>query len=610
MTFVSVWSTAGAGEELGLLLLAAFGAILPLVLVAMREPRTAPVFELGADRVRLPRTAELTDQVVLTYREIESLFVRPGSAGFLWVGTASGTFMYPRHRFQRPHDVEMLCAALQARIEARLPDGASRVENFARASDSALAAFGRPIPATVLLLTLVIVGTVITTALSQLNVFNLVHAGGLVKSLAVEQEQWWRVGAAPWLSMLPDGVIAATTIGVFGIMVERLFGAFHMLTIALLAIALGTAMTLLVGGTVSAGATPVAVGMFTALAFTTQGWRDKLPLGFQPPGLALILSGGLLLMLTYQLAMVDLSMLAGGALAGAIVTALRIKDDTRFPMRGASPWVMRLIALLGMLAVGGCLALAVINFLDPDPIEKTALLTVAKEKDWRGPREWNEMAWRIAVSEAPRARDLELSGVLAERAIRRADGLPEKIRTKQRNGITDTLATVRYRQHRFNEAIALERGVLESDPDAKYATQLARFLDGRLRVGSSTVTDGLPAIALQHHPSRGFGVIVRERPVEAPVVVWGVVRSDTDLKGLLRFSLNPSTPVEEVIWLRQRGTQPKWPADVHLEPADVVPGDDEWLGWSVDPAFVALASVTSTRAVEPTASSTAAGNKI
>ncbi len=588
MTFMMIWGSVAAGEELILLVVAAIGAVLPLLVVVMREPRGTPVFELGFDRVRLPRTAEITDQIVLTYREIDALFVRPGAAGFLWVGTTVGTFMYPRNRFRRPQDVEMLCAALQARIEARLPDGVSRVETFAKASAAAIDAYSRRIPVSIALIVLIVAGTILTSVLRSYDVFNLVYGGALITPLVLEHEQWWRIGAAPWVSMLPDGVIAATTLGVFGVMIERLFGAAHVLTIAVLAVALGTGLTLLTTGTVSAGATPIAIGMFTALAFTTQGFRTRLPLGFQPPALSLVFSGVLLFVLTYRMATIDFSMMAGGALAGVIVTALRIKDDTEFPVRGPTPWLLTVISAVGLIGAVVSGVMAVRSFQSPHPAESTALLTVARDRDWGWPRVWNHMGWTLAIATDPKAEDLELASALLERAIRRVDDLPEQLRESEKNQFVDTLATIRYRQFRFNEAIRLQQSVVAVTPKGLYATQLARFLDGRVRTGSSTVTSGLPSMELTHQESRGFGLIVHGAAPSMPVIVWGVVRAEDALVGLLRFSLSPATPTGQTIWLKRRGTQAEWPPDALLIPADVKPGDVDWLAWGMDEYVLGL----------------------
>ena len=596
MTFIMVWG--GQAEAWGgpalLIAVGIAGGAIPLILTASREPPPVPIIELGFDRLRLPRTAELADQIDLKYREIDSLFLRPGRSGFVWIGTASATFMYPVRRFLQPEDAQRLHSELQVRISERLPDGDQRLESFENAATQSLSAYRRALPATIVLVTMIIAATVLTTTLRAYTVFNLVHAGALVPSLVLEHGQWWRIGTAAWLSMPPDGLIAATTIGVFGMMVERLFGSLHVLAVAGLAVALGAGMSLVSGESVSFGATPIALGLFAGMAFVAQARPGLLPVGFRPPGVWWVVTGGLLAMLSLLLSNQDPSMLVGGAIAGVVVTALRLHDDVRLPISGRTP-----IALMGISAlfVGGTAVGWVqgfVSFRAPLPVEATALLSAAQERGWGHQGTWNELAWRIAIEPQPAEADLASAGVLAERAVGRANDIADPdLKRVTRNAYVDTLATVRYRQRRFDEAIRLQRDIIASTPNAVYATQLARFLDGRVAAGSSTVTAQLPSLDLTYNDNRGFALVV-DAPVERPVTVWAVVKQAEELRGLLRLSLKPTTPVGEKIWLRQRGTDPKWPPDVRLVPADVRADKAEWTAWGVDEETASLPRVSGT----------------
>ena len=594
MTFVMVWG--GQAEAWGgpvlLIVVGLAGGAIPLVLTASREPPPVPVIELGFDRLRLPRTAELADQLDLTYREIDQLFLRPGVSGFVWIGTASSTFMYPVRRFQRPEDAQRLHAELQARISERLPDGDQRLESFSAAATASLSAYRRRLPVTIALVSTIIIATILTTTLRAYTVFNLVHAGALVPSLVLEHGQWWRIGTAAWLSMPPDGLIAATTIGVFGMMVERLFGSIHVLAVAGLAVGLGAAMSLVSGESISFGATPIALGLFAGMAFVAQARPTLLPVGFRPPGLWWVVTGGLLAMLSLLLSNQDPSMLVGGALAGVLVTALRLNDHVRLPMSGRAPLALWLVSGVFVASTAIAWVQGYASFRAPLPQETSALLAAAQERGWGHQGTWNELAWRVAIEPSPAESDLTAAGVLAERAVGRANDIPDpELKRVTRNAYVDTLATVRYRQQRFDEAIQLQRDIVATTPNAVYATQLARFLDGRVEVGASTVTAGLPALALIYNENRGFALVV-DGPVERPVTVWAVVKQAEDLQGLLRMALKPTTPVGEKIWLRQRGTDPKWPPDVRLVPADVRSSSAEWTAWGVDAETAALPRVT------------------
>ena len=589
MTSVMMWGDAAI--EVGglplLVALAAIGGLIPLLLVAGREPPVTPVVELGFDRLRLPHTAERAESMVLTYREIESLFMRPGRAGFIWVGTSAATFMYPLRSFRQPADAERLHDELRARIEARLPDGSERIAAFSRSASAALAAYRRPLFATACLVILIVAGTVATTIFRHQDIFNLVHLGALVPSLVVDQGQWWRVGTSVWLSLPPDGLVAATTVGVFGMMVERLFGSTHVLAVAAGAIGLGSVMTLLSSASISFGATPVAVGLFAGLAFIAQARPALLPVGFRPPGTWWVVTGLLLGSLIFMLSNQDSSMLFGGAVAGVLITALRLREDTKLPLEGPAPNGLKLIAVGALLMSLGCWGLAIQNVQSPRALEKRTLLTLAQNEGWGSHPIWNEMAWRVAVSPSPDEDSLEMSANLAERAVSQTDQFEGDLRKLFRSTYVDTLATVRFRQARFDEAISLERALVTGPEDLVYVTQLARFLERRAMTGSSTVTDGLPKIELGRDASDGFGVRV-DGPIAEPITVWGVINNADGLQGLCRISLGPDTPIGELLMFKTRGTQPAWPADVRMLIADVQPGRFEWRTWGIRPDIADL----------------------
>ncbi|MEO1337241.1 MAG: rhomboid family intramembrane serine protease, partial [Myxococcota bacterium] len=396
-------------------------------------------------------------------------------------------------------------------------------------------------------------------------------------------QQWWRLGASVLVCLPSDGLIAATTVAVFGMMVERLFGTVHIITIALLATALGAAMSLLSSGTVNAGPTPIAMGIFAAVAFTAQSHGAQLPLGFRPPAFWWLATGGLLVLLTYRLASVDPSMLVGGALAGVIVTAFRLREDTKLPVSHTPPWPLISLAMAGTIAFGASLYGAYLNFQSPTSIQTGALLTAAQKHGWGSIVHWNHMAWRIATSESPAPEHLESAGVIVGRAINQieASGFVENEELALAAYI-DTLAAIRYRQHRFDEAIKLERSALQASPQLTYATHLGQFLQGRMMVKGSTVAETLPEMNLVHRPPRGFGLVVNSK-VDQTKTVWALARASDKMQGLIRFDLTPSTPVGETIWLKQKGTQPQWDPKTQLIPVDVILGASEWSAWGVDP---------------------------
>ena len=592
MTFVMVWGglAASTGGMPLLALLAAAGGAIPLWLAANREPPLTPVVELGFDRLRLPRTADLADPILLTYREIDALFMRPGRAGFVWVGTASTTFMYPLRSFRSTEDAERLYNELQKRIEARLPDGSARLAAFEQSANAALAAYRRPLMVTILLVVAIIAGAIGTIVLGEQNIFSLVHAGAMIPALVLQDGQWWRVVTAGWLSMPHDGLIAATTVGVFGIMVERLFGPTQTLGIATLSLWVGGAMSLLSEQTLGLGATPMAVAFYAALAFTAHSRPTLLPVGFRPPGVWWIATGVLLFALTFTLSEQDPSALIGGALVGVLLTAARIDDGTTLPLTSPAPWALRGLVVASVVATLVAGGFAVRNALEAPDRDVSALLAVADEKDWGERHIWNQMAWRVATADRRNEEHLSRAASLVTRSIKRADSLESPARERNKSAFLDTLATVHYRQGRYDDAVNRQQEALRNHPRLDVVTQLARFLDARAASGSSTVTAGLPNIKLTHDVQRGFLVTVSE-PVDSPMSIWGVVRTAERIQGILQFSLDTTSAVGEPISIKEKthsASEPEWTTDVHLVPGDVRSGQVPWVAWGADTEILAL----------------------
>ena len=106
----------GRWDALGLIVFGLF--VVPLVAIGAGRWRRkmTPEIVLGPDRVLLP-LPRADHALQARYRDIESLFVRDDARrGFLWIGTAGATLVYPLGAFAKPTDAHTTCATRFAGI--------------------------------------------------------------------------------------------------------------------------------------------------------------------------------------------------------------------------------------------------------------------------------------------------------------------------------------------------------------------------------------------------------------------------------------------------------------------------------------------------------------
>lgn len=572
------------------LILALFATwVVPLGLVVFlsRAPGW-PVIELGTDRLRLPVTVRAYDFATLRYREITELFLRRGKAGFLWIGTPQGTFVYPLRAFSGPEQAEEVAARIRGALEP-LPDGPRRTSTFDAQQQTADLLYANRLIGTKVVLGLMLVAFVAQYALQPAgDLFALVDLGANVPAL-VKDGQLYRLMTGNLLHVGPEHlIINGALILWLGGLVERLFGARTFALVALLAGVLGPAASALSGHvSVAVGTSSVAFGMLGAFAFTTFRMKGNLPLGMSPPMRLWIALGIVLAFMSIFPFGTDFSNHIGGFLAGVLVIAPRLERVSALPVRSApGPLATGALALLGLvwaagLVWGGQAALA------DGRADRTVALADYLERQNPPPELVNQIAWTFAVDPEATPAQLEQARIAAHRAA-------SYLTPDKRHFGEDTVATVYHRLGRHEEAIRREAALLGTKgQDKTYATQLARFLDARLEAeGAPLVDAGLeagPAARSTYHDNRGFGLELERTPdPEPPRTAWWLVKKDGALQGLLRMPIDSKLQAGQTLWLRGLGIEPVWHAGSRFELAWVQAGRYDAKGWLMDPDVLAL----------------------
>jgi len=555
-----------------------------LVLLVSRAPGR-PVIELGADRMRLPVTPRAHEFVTLRYRDVTEMFVRYGPAGFVWIGTPRGAFVYALRAFSDLEHVGVLIGRIEGALEG-LPDWDKRKKAFDEQQQTADDLYGRRIWGTQVTLGLGLLGFLVQALLQAPNhYFEVVELGANVPIL-VREGQLYRLFTSNLLHvdayhLVMNGVLVLW----LGGLLERLFGTRVFALVALLAAVLGPAASVLSGrASVVVGISSVAFGLLGAFAYTTYRMKGRLPLGVAPPMRMWLTLGILLAFLGMMSFGADFPSHLGGFLAGVLVVAPLLDGAPRLPLVGAARGPLA-TGLIGLLAAWGLISViwAAQAYLHSDGADQTRALAHYVEHQEAGPVRLNVIAWFIAIDPDATPERLEQARIAAHRAV----SLVEE--PTVRHGVEDTLATIYYRLGRFDEAIDREAKLAGDEPRPVYATQLARFARARAKAEGPRVDVGdAPTFEVRHHDARGFGIdLASPLSVEPARTLWWTVQREGKLEGLLRLPVDEGLAAEGTLWLRKVGIEPVWHEGSTFTLVWVQAGRHDARGWLMDEEILA-----------------------
>lgn len=575
----------GAWDVLVLMVFAVVVVPVGLILFGGRAPGR-PLIEMSEDRIRLPLTTRAYEFVTLRYRDITQLFIRDGRAGFVWIGTERGSFVYPLRAFESVEQATALAELIKQRVE-HLPDWPKRQARFETQQGTADRIYGDGIPATQILLGIMAIAFGLQSVLLTPEDPMAVVGFGANVPLLVKEGQFYRIVTS---NLLHANVFHLVMNGALllwlGGMVERLLGRRTFISVALLAALLGPlASALSAKASVSVGISSIAFGMIGAFAFTTFKMKGQLPIGFAPPPRMWLTLGLLLAFLGLMASGTDLPAHLGGFLAGVLVVAPLLDGEPKLPLRpamtGLSSGLIGALSLVVLLGLGW----GVYASLHNDGTDQTRATADYLERQPSSPLTLNRIAWLSALDPDASPERLELARVAAHRAVSEIE-----IEADKQNA-QDTLAVVYYRLQRFDEAIDREVKVLEARGTSQFATQVARFLKTRVEVlgvrkNSASVPE--PGFDVRFHGSRGFGLDFKPGQSFARAqTVWFLVEMEGELQGLLRLGLSSQTDVTRTLWLKKVGVEPVWHEGSTFRVAWLEDGASDAKGWLMDESVLA-----------------------
>lgn len=572
--------------------------------------RPMPPIAFYDDHVELP-SFEALGVTRVAYRDILSTGVRGRApTSDLLVETRRNVYVFPLAAFRDQSDLERTAAEVTRRL-IELPEGQELVEQAERRRLLAAQALTiRP------LVTQALAGILVVVYLNQLltsgrgELFDGLRWGASVPALIWSGEAFRLVSATFLHGFLLHIALNALALYVLGSLVERFLGWQRFLLVYFASGLAGSLASALVGKVLmSLGASGAIFGLLGGLGVLNFRYRAELPLGFRQPhrwwvmvlgiSVALPLLPVLLPVVPFR---IDFAAHAGGFVAGVLLTLGLV--PRRVPARLAGPVNPAISAaalglaalfLLGMVQAVRYAA----NF---DDAKRREALSILVSSDSLNAQTCNRIAWTMVTD--PEAGDEDLR--IVERAARRAVKLdPGEV------AFRDTLATVAYRLGRPDEAVELERAVIETpgdttrlgrwlrsmrtEQDLFMPSQLARFLMARLADGGPKLVGGVgaDAVALSLDIEQDAQQVVLDA-TRAPVggfVVYAVVTRDDERLGLVRAEVGAQPPAESRFDMTGKATEsiagPR--VDVRVALIDATPaatapaGRVRWKFWPNDP---------------------------
>ncbi|MBI3178501.1 MAG: hypothetical protein HYZ27_02495, partial [Deltaproteobacteria bacterium] len=277
---------------------------------------------------------------------------------------------------------------------------------------------------------------------------------------------------------------------------------------------------------------------------------------------------------------IDVAAHAGGLLAGAGVALVLLPPRHLLRAAPTTPPLTYSLAL-GLIALNlWGLGQAVLYAARFDAAAERQALEVLIDDARVDANSLNVLAWTLATDPLRDQEDLALAARAAERAVAALPAEP---------AYRDTLATIRHRQGQHDEAVDLERQALVDGAQAFYATQLARFLEARVKAGGE-VARGVDdqALVLSMAPSGTTIKVEAPRPPAKGLLALAVVREDERPAALVEIRVGTGFRGPEETALKNL---PEWATPerlrVHLllmEALDGAPAGLRSRFWPADPA--------------------------
>lgn len=489
--------------------------------------------------VELPAPA--TRRLLLVpYERIRSVWTGGrGKRARLIIDSDARTFVYPLHSFAEEGAQQRFLDALRPRLDPRhwqeMIGRHELVFPWTRRKPRATWA------AALVLLAVYLLQTVLGRADDPFSLLDFgANAGFLVR-----HGEWYRLVAA---NLLHGGLAHIGSnllfLLIYGALVEKQLGwrrtLIVMLGTGLVAQAVSAAWMELTpfsaGAVESVGFSGALFGLLGALGTLNVRFGRQVPGGFRLTPFGWISLLGLNLVVTPLLApQIDIAAHLGGLLAGLAIGWLLLRGQATvgdMPRPGAG----QRIALTGLclLWVAG-VAQTAVTALDPDrrAAEHATAVHAVRESERSRPGLDNEFAWAVATAPNPSAAELDDALFLARRAIEHEPNADDRRLER------DTLATVQYRLRHFDMAIRIEQPLTYRPPVSGSRSQMARFLDARLR-RNGILWIGEPGEVPQVALKVGRLDVGIPEAMPKGGEIYALVRQDGALKGMIRVFVAPT----------------------------------------------------------------------
>jgi len=534
--------------------------------------RPPPEIRFDAEHVTLPRAVDSSRRLTVRYADLQTVAIRgEPPRGALIVESEDQLLVYPFRAFRTPGDIGVVVSELNRRVGA-LPQAAAILESSERRQAFAEEVYERHIWATQVLIGLNVVmflNQIATDAFFEF--FGLIRWGARVPAL-VRDGEWFRIFAANFLHGSSFHIaLNLFALYIVGGLLERLLGWVRFTAIYLLSGILAMlASTYLTNGLQSVGASGAVFGILGGLAIVDWRYHAELPMGFRQPwqrwAMILVLNAALPLsvpLVTYT--HLDVWGHVVGFISGALLTVGLVDGEKR--LRGVAKASPLLISVTGMLIVAYAWGLgnAVLYAKRFDSEVRAHVVAAALRGPPLDANDLNGIAWGLAVDPNVSDAGLAAARAAAERAV---TAVPNE------STFVDTLATVAYRSGKFDEAVRLERRVMEqpgafaaapslvrtvvrflyggreqnwNEESINYATQLGRFLDAQVARDGALMDVGSTAPTLALIISDNGRVrlsLDMGEPRDVPTLLFATVHLGDEPNGLLRLWVAANTSRE------------------------------------------------------------------
>ncbi|MGM0575417.1 MAG: rhomboid family intramembrane serine protease [Myxococcota bacterium] len=462
-----VWILAGAASIVVTLVVMRTGS---------REGEAAPI-ELRPEGLRLPAVAGASTARDVPWEEVHvAEVVQRDGMDILLLGVHGRPPMaIPEMAFERPGSSRAIVEGVRRAVRD-LPGGSRQLESIDRRGHSArLMMFGEAKAARVLVMALVAVfaGQVLSGALSE--PLRLLVLGANSASL-VKAGDWTRIITA---NLLHADILHIAFNGyalyILGRLCEPLVGPWRFTAIFLSACLTGAAASaLLTTHSVALGASTGVMGLLGTFIFLHWRRRDETPSVISRR--AWLIMAFYLLLPEFLIPQIDHAGHAGGLAGGFLATGLllwgqSVRDmtrGTRVPVKAAAVLLAALFVGVGGWVMGRA-AVA--------PKERaTAIAEHLLEDPDASPALQNNAAWHLATLEGATDGDLRRAREVMTAVLDEVGEAGDDVGTAE---LKDTLATLYYRLGDLEQAVTLQRSILDEAQGPRgarvFAAQLARF---------------------------------------------------------------------------------------------------------------------------------------